>query len=78
MTESKVSYCCEEFSKQASALQSMVGGGFLYPASARPSAQFEYDEDEKTWYIHGCCGGGCSVVTGMRFCPYCGTKIVDG
>lgn len=27
------------------------------------------------WHINGCCGGGCYVVSNMKFCPYCGTKV---
>ena len=26
--------------------------------------------------IPGCCGGGCYVLVGVRFCPFCGTPIV--
>ena len=36
---------------------------------------FEPDQDGETWNINGCCGGGCFVVTEMRFCPYCGSKM---
>jgi len=68
-------HCCKEFAEQAGALQTPVGGGSLYPAEMRPSAQFEKSEDGKSWDINGCCGGGCSVVSGMLFCPYCGTKL---
>jgi hypothetical protein len=51
------------------------GGGSLYPEEMRPLAQFEPAEDGQTWNIYGCCGGGCFVVTEMRFCPYCGTSL---
>jgi hypothetical protein len=67
-------HCCKEFKEQASILQSPVGGGFLYPEELRPYTQFEPDIDG-TWNINGCCGGGCFVVTGMKFCPYCGNKL---
>ena len=67
-------YCCAEFEKQAGYLQAPVGGRFLYPPTAIPLAQFEKDDDG-AWAINGCCGGGCYVVTGMRFCPYCGAKL---
>lgn len=36
---------------------------------------FEQDPDGETWNINGCCGGGCYVVTMMRFCPYCGSNL---
>ena len=67
-------HCCEAFAKDAGALLPPVGGG-MYPRSLRPSAQFEPDDDGETWNINGCCGGGCYVVTGMRFCPYCGSEL---
>ena len=67
-------FCCEAFAKEAGHLQAPVGGGFLYPSIARPNAQFEQDDDG-TWNINGCCGGGCYVVTEMRFCPFCGSHV---
>jgi len=33
-------------------------------------------QDDGTWAINGCCGGGCYVVVDMKFCPYCGGKIL--
>jgi len=27
---------------------------------------------DDTYSLNGCCGGGCYVMTGMRFCPFCG------
>lgn len=69
-------FCCEEFDKQARGHQAWAGGGFIYPASFRPSTQFERDDkDSALWDCNGCCGGGCFVVTGMRYCPYCGTHL---
>jgi len=67
-------FCCDAFAEEAGHLQSPAGGG-LYPPEMRPSAQFEPDEDGKTWNINGCCGGGCFVVTDMKFCPFCGSAI---
>ena len=32
---------------------------------------FEKDPDG-SWNIMGCCGGGCYVVSGVKYCPYCG------
>jgi hypothetical protein len=66
-------FCCDEFAEQAGRVKSMAGGGMMYPESERPNAQFECDDGE--WCINGCCGGGCYVVTGMKFCPFCGTKL---
>lgn len=69
-------FCCDAFAKEAGAVQAMVGGGFMYPAEMHPNAQFEPDKDG-TWNINGCCGGGCYVVTKMKFCPYCGTSLLN-
>ena len=55
-------YCCEKFASEARADE-----------GDRPP--FVKDQDGKTWNIEGCCGGGCYVVTEMRFCPYCGAKL---
>jgi hypothetical protein len=30
-----------------------------------------------TWNVNGCCGGGCFVVTGMKFCPFCGSALPE-
>ena len=68
-------FCCEKFAEEAGRVQAMVGGGFAYPAEMHPIAQFEPDTDSETWNINGCCGGGCFVVTEMRFCPFCGSKL---
>ena len=65
-------FCCDAFANQASELQPPFGGGTLYPSV--PTAQFERGEDG-SWNINGCCGGGCFVVTEMRYCPYCGTPL---
>lgn len=70
-----MNYCCVAFMEKAKNLQAPAGSGLLYPREMRPSAQFEPDEDGETWNINGCCGGGCYVVTAMKFCPFCGTKL---
>jgi hypothetical protein len=56
-------YCCEAFETNATR------------AKGEPVAQFEPDDDGETWNINGCCGGGCYVVTAMRFCPFCGSRL---
>ncbi len=67
--------CCEKFAESAGKLQALAGGVGLYPQSICPPAQFEFNEQDNTWGINGCCGGGCYVVTGMVFCPFCGAKL---
>lgn len=27
--------------------------------------------------INGCCGGGCYVITGIKYCPFCGEYIYE-
>lgn len=28
--------------------------------------------------IDGCCGGECTVINGIIYCPFCGEKIKEG
>lgn len=28
-----------------------------------------------SWALNGCCGGGCFVMTGINFCPFCGKPM---
>lgn len=30
---------------------------------------------EDGYAINGCCGGGCYVISGIRYCPFCGDKL---
>ena len=71
-----MTYCCERFKKEAGEVKAMAGGDFLYPDSSHPKGQIEPDEDGETWNVNGCCGGGCYVLTDIRFCPFCGNNIV--
>lgn len=61
MAERQFEYCCAAFAGQATHLH----------------WQFEPDTETDSWNINGCCGGECHVVTDMRFCPYCGTRLVN-
>jgi len=67
-------FCCDRFAAEAGAHKAFAGGGFMYPDLMRPSAQFHRDDDG-SWNVNGCCGGGCYVVTDMRFCPFCGASL---
>ncbi len=31
--------------------------------------------EDGAWAVNGCCGGGCFVVTGIRYCPFCGCRV---
>jgi hypothetical protein len=54
-------YCCPQFREDAERVGHKL-------------SQFEQGEDGD-WNINGCCGGGCFVVSGMKFCPYCGSAL---
>ena len=75
--EKQFAYCCAAFAEQAMKLQAAAGGGFMYPVGMRPNAQFEPDDKNDAWNINGCCGGGCFAVHDMRFCPYCGERLLN-
>ena len=60
------SFCCEAFAAEARILGSLVGGGFLYPRGMRPPSQIEQEEDG-SWNVNGCCGGGCYVLSDIKF-----------
>ncbi len=72
-----VEACCDAMYEAVHNIVSLAGAGFLYPSSVRPDGQIGQDEDG-TWSVAGCCGdGGCRVLTGIRFCPFCGQKLPD-
>ena len=68
-------YCCKAFAKQATHYQDSYR---TLITGKTPISQFEPDDDGKTWNINGCCGGGCFVVIGMAFCPFCGHNLKQG
>lgn len=69
-------YCCLKFQEKAENYNTPVAGGLLFP-DPNPVGQFERDQDG-TWNINGCCGGGCFVVDSMKFCPFCGEEVKSG
>ena len=36
---------------------------------------FDYHKEDKEWSILGC--GGCYVLQGVKFCPFCGKNITN-
>jgi hypothetical protein len=40
------------------------------------NGEFIKDEGKPYYSINGCCGGGCYVVTGVLYCPFCGTRLI--
>ena len=53
-------FCCDEFSKY----------------TGKENEGFEISSAGTTWNINGCCHGGCFVVSGMKFCPFCGAELL--
>jgi len=42
----------------------------------RDSGGFEMYEKDKEVHVGGCCGGGCFVLSDLKYCPFCGKEIV--
>jgi xanthine/CO dehydrogenase XdhC/CoxF family maturation factor len=32
--------------------------------------------EDKQWNVPGCCGGGCNVLFDLKFCPFCGSRLL--
>lgn len=54
-------YCCEQFESKAN----------------RESRDYLFEPYNGAWVINGCCGGGCFVVSNMKYCPYCGVELKE-
>ena len=68
-------YCCKEFEKNATRHQPFAASGLAYSEIGdAPTGQIERDCDGE-WSVNGCCGGGCYVLTNLKYCPFCGTKL---
>jgi hypothetical protein len=66
--------CCDALAKEVREHRAFAGGG-LYDGTLRePTGQIEQLEDG-TWAVNGCCGGGCFVLEGLKFCPFCGAAL---
>ena len=74
MNDTSDKYCCDRFAKECDEYKSPLGGGWLYPPGTAPVSQIERDASG-TFNVNGCCGGGCFVLTEIRFCPWCGANI---
>lgn len=33
------------------------------------------DKYKGDYAIEGCCGGGCYIIMGIKYCPFCGEKL---
>jgi len=64
-------FCCEKFAEESANVQAASDGTFVYASRHRA---IEPDDDGETWNVNGCCGG-CFVLTEMRYCPFCGSKL---
>jgi len=67
-------FCCEALAKEVGEHKAFAGGGSAYPAALHPTGQIEQAEDG-SWNVNGCCGGGCYVLSKIKFCPFCGTAL---
>jgi len=57
-------YCCNRFREEIKEYKN-------------PDGHFEQDYDNnKTWNVLGCCGE-CYVITEMKFCPFCGSSLIE-
>lgn len=63
-------YCCEEFLREATEIPPST----LFDETCHP--KFIISGSGDGWNIWGCCGH-CYVVMGMKFCPFCGSKLPD-
>lgn len=68
-------FCCAEFEKDATVEKGARVSQFEW---MKAWTEKNGTHHEARWDIGGCCGGHCSVVSDMRFCPYCGTKLEPG
>lgn len=64
--------CCEQWKEQAETARIPAGGAFLYPG---PMPQHQIERTSSGYNVYGCCGGGCYVLTDIKFCPWCGTPL---
>jgi len=64
--------CCDKWAEATGELLSVGPSAVVYTSIGEaPEAQIVQSEDG-TWDVYGCCGGGCYVLTELRFCPFCG------
>lgn len=63
-------YCCEGFKESATSKISSSPLAMVYGSKGS-----QIEKHEGIWYVNGCCGGGCSVLGGIEFCPFCGSKL---
>ena len=71
-------FCCEKFAEAAGGVVSVdAPPGVRYPVELYPKAQIVCDSGHE-WNVNGCCGGGCYVLTGLKFCPWCAAPLPAG
>ena len=71
--------CCDRWKEETSNIEGNYRW-MAYPKEMHPTGQIEFAQlsEGAEWCVNGCCGGGCFVLTGLKFCPWCGTKLPEG
>ena len=68
-------FCCERLAHEIAHTQSFSPSAIAYAGiTTPPTGQIE-QTDTGDWAVNGCCGGGCYVLTDIKFCPFCGTEL---
>jgi hypothetical protein len=69
-------FCCDAFAAHVKARTSTSAFAIAYAAAGMAVGDGQIVQDtDGSWATLGCCGGGCSVLDGMKFCPFCGGKL---
>jgi hypothetical protein len=69
-------FCCEAFANHVKARTSTSPLAIAYAAAGMAAGDGQIVQDsDGSWSTLGCCGGGCSVLDDMKFCPFCGGKL---
>ena len=69
--------CCKKWEAATGSMLSTSPAAMLYPSEVRNNDAMIVKDDDGTWNVNGCCGGHCYVITGIKFCPFCGASKVE-
>jgi hypothetical protein len=65
--------CCKQWAEATGKLLSVGPSAIAYGGA---SAEAQIVRDDDGWSVVGCCGGQCYVLTGLKFCPWCGLELL--